>query len=149
MVLIYPTVSYVHLESGHSANIIGVCSGYSRFEYRLGHWLSWGVSCFSSVPPDKCGIVSRLGHDHFNLNYFKFVIYLLVCWNPSRLTTIPFLRLNPSDRSLCVPSSLAWGWACVLWLCLALSSIRIAYMACYYKFFHVQCKFCATPCSAK
>jgi hypothetical protein len=45
-----------------------------------------------------------------------------------------FFQLNPCIHSPYVPSSLTRGWVCLLWICLALSSVRIAHIACYWKF---------------
>jgi hypothetical protein len=44
--------------------------------------------------------------------------------------------MNPCSHSPYVTSSLTRRWVCLLWICLALSSVRIAYsIACYWKFF--------------
>jgi hypothetical protein len=44
-------------------------------------------------------------------------------------------QLNPCGHSPYVTSSLMRGWICLLWICLALSSVRITHTACYWKFF--------------
>jgi hypothetical protein len=50
------------------------------------------------------------------------------------------LQLNPCCHSHYVTSSMTTGWVCVLWIGFAspLSSVRIAYIACYWEFFLVH-----------
>jgi hypothetical protein len=58
---------------------------------------------------------------------------------PSHMNSQPeiFFQLNPCGRSPHVTSSLTRGCVCLLWIGFAwpLSSVRIAHMACYWKFF--------------
>jgi hypothetical protein len=46
-----------------------------------------------------------------------------------------FFQLNTCSYSPYVTSSLTRGWVCLLWVCLALSSVHFAHTACYWKFF--------------
>jgi hypothetical protein len=58
-----------------SGNDLDLYSGCARFEFRPGHWLSWDFPCSSPVLPDKCSVVSYLGHNNFLPNPFEFIIY--------------------------------------------------------------------------
>jgi hypothetical protein len=44
-----------------------------------------------------------------------------------------FFQLNSCGHSPHVTSSLMVGWVCLLWICLALSSVHITHLACYWK----------------
>jgi hypothetical protein len=93
--------------------------------------------------PKNIGIVDQLAPLKNEADLFhcwRFTAYQFVLApSPSRLTTVFFLLLKSTGHSPCVPSSLMRGSVCVLWLCLALSNVRIAGVECYYKFFLVHC----------
>jgi hypothetical protein len=55
--------------------------------------------------------------------------------NPSRFTTSFFFQVNPCGHIPYVTFSLTREWACLLGFASPLSSVRIAYIACYWKFF--------------
>jgi hypothetical protein len=50
-----------------------------------------------------------------------------------------FFQLNPCGHSPYVTTSLTRRRVCLLWICLALSSVRNAHIACYWKFFLMHC----------
>jgi hypothetical protein len=49
--------------------------------------------------------------------------------------SILFFQLRTSGYSPYVTPSLTRRWVCLLWICLVLSRVRIAHIACYWKFF--------------
>jgi hypothetical protein len=55
--------------------------------------------------------------------------------SPFRLTSRDFFfQLNLYGHIPYATSSLTRRWVCLLWICLALSNVRIAHIACYWKF---------------
>jgi hypothetical protein len=54
--------------------------------------------------------------------------------SPLRLKATDFSQPNAFDHSPYVTSSCTRKWGCLLWICQASSSVRIAHVACYWKF---------------